>query len=123
LVVPIPSNNAGGNGRPPGRWSAIWSVLTGLLSLVALPVAIVVSRQRDADLIDAAVAIPAAALLGMLAIWLSRRSRRRLQRAVLTTSRGRTARLGRAVGVAGFLIAVTAALAVGVSLILEAVAD
>jgi len=93
------------------------------LSLATLPLAVAVSRWRGYDLVDAAVAIPAAALCGLLAIWLSRSSRRRLQRAVLSTSRGRIARLGRVLGLAGLLIAVTAALAVGVSLVLESVAD
>ena len=97
--------------------------MAGLLSLATLPVAVAVSRWRGYDMIDAAAAIPVAALCGSLAIWLSRRSRRRLQRAVLSTSRGRIARLGRVLGMAGFLVAVTAALAIGVSLALEAVAD
>ena len=94
-----------------------------MLSLASLPIAVAAARWRAYELIDAAVAIPAAALLGVLSIWLARRSRRLLQRAVLTTSRGRTARFGRVLGLTGFLIAVTAALAVGVSLVLEAVAD
>jgi hypothetical protein len=119
LVAPTSSNN----GRPHGRGSAILALLFGLLSVAALPVAFVVTRARDDELIDAAVGIPAAAVLGAVAMWLARRARRRLQRAVLTSSRGRAARLGRALGLAGFLIAVTAALAVGVSLVLEAVAE
>jgi hypothetical protein len=56
-------------------------------------------------------------------MWLARRSRKRLQRAVISSSRGRTARLGRLLGLAGFLLGLTAALAVGVSLVLESVAD
>jgi hypothetical protein len=123
LVAPIQSNSAGSNGSRPGRGSAVWSIATGLLSLASLPLAVAVTRWRGYELIDAAVAVPAAALLGALSIWLARRSRRRLQRAVLATSRGRTARVGRVLGLTGFLIASTAALAVGVSLVLEAVAD
>jgi len=119
LAVPIPSNN----GRPHGRGNAILATLAGLLSLATLPVAFVVTRARDDALIDAAWAIPGAIVLGLVAMWLARRSRKRLQRAVTSSSRGRTARLGRLLGLVGFLVGVTAALAVGVSLVLESVSD
>jgi hypothetical protein len=119
LAVPIPSNNS----RAHGRGSAILATLVGLLSLATLPVAVAVTRERDDELMDAAWAIPVAIVLGLLAMWLARRSRKRLQRAVTSSSRGRTARLGRLLGLAGFLVGVTAALAVGVSLVLESVSD
>jgi hypothetical protein len=99
------------------------SVVVGLLSLATLPVAVAVVRQRDGELLDAGWAIPVAIVLGLAAMWLARRSRKRLQRAVISSSRGRTARLGRMLGLAGFLLGLTAALAVGVSLVLESVAD
>jgi NhaP-type Na+/H+ or K+/H+ antiporter len=98
-------------------------VVVGLLSLATLPVAVAVVRQRDDELLDAGWAIPVAIVLGLAALWLARRSRKRLQRAVISSSRGRTARLGRMLGLAGFLLGLTAALAVGVSLVLESVAD
>ncbi len=119
MAVPIPSNN----GRPHGRGSGILAALVGALSLATLPVAVAVTRARDEELLDAAWAIPGAIVLGLVAIWLARRSRKRLQRAVMSSSRGRMARLGRVLGLAGLLIGVTAALAVGVSLILESVSD
>ena len=99
------------------------SVLFGLLSLATLPVAVVVVQERDEELLDAGWAIPLAILLGLVAMWLARRSRKRLARAVVSSSRGRTARLGRILGLLGFLLGVTAALAVGVSLVLESVSD
>jgi NhaP-type Na+/H+ or K+/H+ antiporter len=98
-------------------------MLVGFLSLAVLPAAVAVVRARDEELMDAAWAIPGAVLLGLLAMWLARRSRKRLQRAVTSSSRGRTARLGRVLGLAGLLVGVTAALAVGVSLVLESVSD
>ncbi|MBA2462902.1 MAG: hypothetical protein H0V45_14245 [Actinobacteria bacterium] len=119
MVAPTRSNNGGA----PGRGSAVASLLLGLLSLATLPVAVVVARWRGYELIDAAVAIPVALVLGIGSIWLARRARRLLQRTVLPTSRGRTARLGRGLGLAGFLVGVTAALAVGISLVLESVAE
>jgi NhaP-type Na+/H+ or K+/H+ antiporter len=98
-------------------------MLVGFLSLAVLPAAVAVVRARDEELMDAAWAIPGAVLLGLLAMWLARRSRKRLQRAVTSSSRGRTARVGRVLGLAGLLVGVTAALAVGVSLVLESVSD
>lgn len=119
MAVPISSSN----GRPHGRGSGILAAVLGALSLVALPVAGVAVRRRGDELLDAAWAIPVAVGLGLAAMWLARRSRKRLQRAVLSSSRGRTARLGRLLGLIGFLVGTTAALAVGVSLVLESVAD
>ena len=119
MAVPIPSNN----GRPHGRGSGVLALLVGILSLATLPVAVAVVRARDEELVDAAWAIPGAIVLGLLAMWLARRSRKRLQRAVLSSSRGRAARLGRLLGLAGLLVGVTAALAIGVSVVLESVSD
>ena len=119
MAVPTSSSN----GRPHGRGSAILAALLGLLSLATLPIAFALARLRDDELLDFAWAIPAAIVLGLAAMWLARRSRRRLQRAVMSSSRGRTARVGRALGLTGFLVGVTAALAVGISLVLESVAD
>jgi uncharacterized membrane protein YfcA len=119
VAVPISSSN----GRPHGRGSGILATLVGLLSLATLPVAIAVAQWRDDELLDFAWAIPVAIVLGLVSMWLARRSRKRLQRAVVTSRRGRTARLGRLLGLTGFLVGVTAALAVGISLVLESVAD
>jgi NhaP-type Na+/H+ or K+/H+ antiporter len=119
LAAPTSSSN----GRPHGRGSGILATLVGLLSLATLPVAVAVARWREEELLDVAWAIPVAIVLGLLAMWLARRSRKRLQRAVISSSRGRSARLGRALGLTGLLVGVTAALAVGISLVLESVAD
>ena len=56
-------------------------------------------------------------------MWLSRRSRRRLQRAVATSSRGNVGRAGRLLGLGGLLLGVTAGLAIAVSVFLDSVAD
>ena len=119
MAAPIPSSN----GRPHGRGSGILAALVGFLSLATLPVAAAVARWRDDELLDVAWAIAVAIVLGLVAMWLARRSRKRLRRAVVSSSRGRSARLGRALGLAGLLVGVTAALAVGISLVLESVAD
>ena len=93
------------------------------MSLATLPAAVATAEARDEELMDTVWTIPVALLLGLFAMWLARRSRRRLQRAVVPSSRGRTARVGKALGLAGVLLGVTAALAVGVSLVLESVAE
>ncbi len=66
--------------------------------------------MRDFELIDAWVAIPVAVALGLVALVLARRGRRR---AVRTVSRGgdRWARLGRALGVLALALAAAAGIA------------
>ena len=67
--------------------------------------------MRDFDLIDAWVAIPVAVVLGLLALVLARRGRRRASRPV--SRRGeRWARLGRVLG----LLALALAAASGIAL-------
>ena len=119
MAAPTKSSNP----DRPGRGSAVASVLLGLLSLATLPVAIALAERRDEDLLDIVIAVPVAVVLGAVAIWLSRRSRRRLQRAVTTSSRGSVGRAGRLLGLGGLLLGITAGLAVAVSVLLESVAD
>ncbi len=99
-------------------------MLFGLLSLATLPVAIAATRwSRAYELLDAAFAIPVALLLGALAVSLARRARRQQAR-TLGPARGvRTAAVGRVLGMAGFLLGITAAMAVGVYFVLSTVAD
>jgi len=105
--------------RPSG---ARWSVVLGVLSIAALPGAIAATRWSDAyDLLDAAVGIPVALVFGALAIVLARRARARGQRTLAGVRGGRSARIGRALGLTGFLVGVTGAMAIAVFLILSAV--
>jgi hypothetical protein len=96
-----------------GRLSAAFSVLVGLLGVAAIPAAIFAAEwRRDIALIEAAAAIPAAAVFGLAALWLSRRARRRAKLTV--AGRGSaTARVGRTLGLLALLLAGTAALALG----------
>jgi ABC-type Fe3+ transport system permease subunit len=97
-------------------------VLLGLLSLATVPTAIVFSNaSRRYELLDAAYAIPLGLVLGLAAILLARRARRRAARSVTGTRGLGAARAGRLLGLAGFLLAVTAAMAVGVYELLAAV--
>jgi hypothetical protein len=99
-------------------------VLFGLLSLATLPVAIAATRwSRAYELLDAAFAIPLALLLGALAVSLARRARRGSALSLGPVPGRRSARLGRVLGMAGFLLGITAAMAVGVYFVLSTVAD
>jgi hypothetical protein len=93
--------------------AAILSIPVGLLGVAVLPAAIYVAETRvDIALIDSAAAIPIAALLGVSAILLGRRGRRRS--GLTVTGRGAgAARMGRALGLLALLLAGTAALALG----------
>jgi hypothetical protein len=100
------------------------SVFVGLLAVAVLPAAIVATRwSKRYELLHAAAAIPVAALLGLLAIALARRARSRLAPTLGHPKGTRTARLGRLLGLLGFLLALTAAGSVGIYAVLSLVAD
>ena len=62
------------NGRPAGNARAGWSVVVGLLSIVALPLAVAATRWSERyELLHAAVGIPVGLLLGIGAVLLARR--------------------------------------------------
>jgi len=65
---------------------------------------------RDFELIDAWIAIPVAVALGLVALVLARRGRRRAARTVSRTG-DRWARLGRALGVLALALAAAAGIA------------
>lgn len=89
-----------------------------------MPLAIAATRwSATYELLHAAFAIPVAAGLGALAVALSRRARSRIQRTLGRAGGERAARWGRTLGIAGFLAAGTAAMAVGVYGLLELVAS
>lgn len=98
------------NGGPPRPGSARASVLVGLLSVATMPVAILATRWSEQyELLQAGFAIPLGAALGLLAVALARRARSRLAPTLGHPKGTRTARLGRLLGLLGFLLALTAA--------------
>jgi hypothetical protein len=98
------------NGGPPRPGSARASVLVGLLSVATMPAAILATRWSEQyELMQAGFAIPVGAALGLLAIALARRARSRLAPTLGHPRGSRTARLGRFLGLLGFLLALTAA--------------
>jgi hypothetical protein len=95
-----------------------------LLSVALLPVAIAATDwSRRYELLHAAFAIPVALLLGFFAVALSRRARSRLGPTLGRPKGARTARLGRALGILGILLALTAAGSVAIYELLSLVAD
>ena len=110
------------NGGPPRPGSARASVFVGLLAVATMPVAVLVTRwSEEYELIQAGFAIPLAAALGLLAIALARRARSRLAPTLGHPKGTRTARLGRFLGLLGFLLALTAAGSLAVYWILSVV--
>jgi len=98
------------NGAPPRPGSARLSVLVGLVATLTIPAAIVATRwSREYELMHAGFAIPIAAVLGLLSVALARRARSRLAPTLGHPRGSRTARLGRLLGILGFLLALTAA--------------
>ena len=91
--------------------------------MALLPAAIAATRwSRQYELLHAAVAIPVALLLGALAVRLARRARSRLGPTLGRPKGARTTRLGRLLGTAGLLLALTAAGSVGIYALLALVA-
>ncbi|MGE5689573.1 MAG: hypothetical protein ACM33B_03355 [Pseudomonadota bacterium] len=86
--------------------------MVGLLGAAVLPATIAVAELTDVlRLIEAAWAIPAAFVLGLLAVVLARRGRRRAARTVARTG-ARSARVGRFLGWLAVALAVSGAIAV-----------
>ena len=110
------------NGGPPRPGSARASVVVGLLSVATMPVAIAATRWSDQyELLQAGFAIPIGAALGLLAVALARRARSRLAPTLGHPKGTRTARLGRFLGLLGFVLALTAAGSLAVYWILSLV--
>jgi hypothetical protein len=104
----------------PGWGGAGWgSAIAGALSVATLPIAIYLTRFSDEyELLDAALAIPVAAVLAFAALGLSSRARRR-DALRLSAGPSGAARVGRVLGVVGICMVASALVALGVYLLLE----
>src|SRR6185312_6381952 len=92
---------------------ASFAVLLGLVAVVSVPAAIVLSRQSAGiTLLDAAWAIPIAAVCGLAALLFVRGARGRIRSTLRAGGLGRV-RLGRVLGVAGICFALSGSIAVG----------
>ena len=87
----------------------------GLIAVLSIPAAVAVTNYRnDLRLIHAGVAVPVAALLGIVAIRLARRARRRHERTLGRAGGVVPARLGRILGWFGFYLALIGAISLAV---------
>lgn len=100
--------------------TALWSLVAGIASVVAMPLAIYLTRPLAAyELRDTWIGIPVAACLGILAVVLARSARRR--NAVLLGRSGGVgaARAGRVLGIVGICMASATIVAFAVLGLLE----
>jgi hypothetical protein len=104
----------------PGANGAAWgSLVTGIASVAAIPVAIYVTRYVESfDLVDAAYAIPIGALLGIAAIAFARRARRESS-IRLRGMPDRISRAGHVLGFAGICVALAGVVSLAVYGLLE----
>jgi hypothetical protein len=96
-------------------------VLAGLGSVLSLPVAVFLTRYSDSyELLHAGFAIPVGAVLGVVALALARRARRRSAVSLSAAQEaGRVATVGRVLGVVGLCLAASGLVALGVYGLLE----
>jgi hypothetical protein len=89
----------------------VLSLVFGVLATAAIPVAIVVTEQReDLRLLHAGFAVPIAFVLGFAGIRLARRARRRLERTLGRAGGVVPARLGRVLSWLGVYLALIGAI-------------
>ncbi len=82
--------------------------------MAAVPAGVALARYTKAvTLLNSSASIAVAAVLGLSAIILARRARERVQITLGRAGGEGAARIGRALGILGLLVGVTAALAVG----------
>lgn len=103
-----------------GNGLAWGSVLAGLASVAALPVAIFLTRFSESyELLEAGFAIPVAGALGIVAIALARRATRRSALSLGGDAGEGLATAGRVLGIAGLCVALAAVVSLVVYALLE----
>ena len=94
---------------------ASFAVLVGLLALVAVPGAIIAARQTgELVLLDAAWAIPVAALFGVLSLLFVRGARGRIQETLERAGGLGRIRTAKILAIAGICFALSGSIAIGV---------
>ena len=104
----------------PSSGAAWGSLVAGAASCVVLPVAIYVTRFSESyELLHAGFAIPVAAILGLVALSLGRRTHARSKVSLSAGENGGIVTVGRVLGVIGLCMAASALVALGVYGLLE----
>ena len=93
---------------------ALGAVLLGLLSVATVPAAIAYTHYAHRELLKAEYAVPAGFVLGIAALSLAKRARRRSARTIGRMGGIRAGRWGRVLGALGIYVALTAALSASV---------
>jgi hypothetical protein len=102
-----------------GNGTAWGSLVSGLASVAALPLAVYLTRFSDSyELLHAGFVIPVAAALGFVAVTLARRARFR-NSVSLSGSRSGIAVAGSVLGIVGICLAASSIVALGVYGLLE----
>jgi hypothetical protein len=105
-----------------GNRRAAWSVTLGVLATLTLPVAVFATRYSDSyELLHAGFAIPVTAAFGLAAIIVARRARAFDEATLGRVGGAKATRAGRAFGILGLCIAVSATIALSVYGVLVAV--
>ena len=100
--------------RPSSNHRASLALIFGLLAVLAVPAAVVISRQTaGVQLLDAVWAIPFAAGCGIAALLFARGARGRIRRKLERAGGRGRARLAIVLAVAGICFAVAGAISVG----------
>jgi len=103
-----------------GLSSAWGSLLAGVASVATLPVAIYLTRYSERyDLIHGSFAIPLAGALGVVAIMLGARAKRRSAVRLGSGSAGGVASVGRVLGIIGVCLVMAGVVALAVYGLLE----
>jgi hypothetical protein len=104
LAAPIRSSNH----------RASLAALCGLIAALAVPVGVAIAHQTaGVSLVDAAYAIPVAAVLGVSALLFARGSTGRMRRTLQRAGGAGRTRLGRILGFAGICMALSGTIAIG----------
>jgi hypothetical protein len=103
-----------------GNGKAVAALIAGILSLCVLAAAAAVPRFVDSITpLRALIVVPAAVILALISIALSRRARFDFQRTLGRIGGDSLAATGAVLGVIALLVSLTAALAVGVYAVLD----
>ncbi len=108
-----PTRDAASNERR-SNVRATLAVLCGVVAVIAIPVAIEVTRKKTgAVLLDAAWAIPVAAVAAVAALVLERGARRVVNRSLGQASGSRRVKAARVLAVTGICLVLSSSIAVG----------